>query len=58
MTAPDGSTYVMLKHLKSGGNERRDNFIRVYYEWDANKRRLVVGSIGPHLENYQTGKVR
>ena len=42
---PDGRTLIFDQHMKN----RAENY-RIHYYFDAPRRRLIVGYVGPHLE--------
>ena len=50
----EGRRFSIESHLKSGSRESDPRFIRIYYAYDAETRRLIVGSCGQHLANYTT----
>lgn len=47
--------YVIEPHLKRGNKDDADS-IRVYYAWDSDSSRIIIGHIGKHLTNYTTKK--
>ncbi len=50
----DGSTRVMYDHIKFGKGYDNSNQIRIYYFWDDEKKRHVVGKMPSHLRNNLT----
>lgn len=44
-------------HLKNGTKETSPQFLRIYYAWDAETQKIVIGSCGKHLTNYSTQKI-
>lgn len=49
----DGRTLVIEPHLRIGSKEDEAS-LRIYFAWNPDSRRIVVGAIGRHLENYTT----
>lgn len=41
-------------HLKKGNKESSDQFIRVYFGFDNKSQKIIISSVGKHLENYTT----
>ena len=54
VTEYEGRQLSIESHLKYGSKESDPRFIRVYYAYDAETQKLVIGSCGQHLENYST----
>ena len=53
-----GRTISIESHLKSNANRESDKrFLRIYYCFDRETGKLVIGSCGRHKENYSTRKV-
>ncbi len=52
----DGKQYSIEPHLKKGNKEDADS-IRIYYAWDPESRKIVLGSIGKHLTNYTSRSI-
>jgi hypothetical protein len=50
----DGESRVLLDHLKYGNGYDNANQIRIYYFWDENRKRFVVGKMPSHLRNNLT----
>ncbi|WP_140444406.1 MULTISPECIES: hypothetical protein [unclassified Bifidobacterium] len=48
-----GRTLLMEPHLRIG-NREDDASLRVYFAWNPDTGRIVIGAIGRHLENYTT----
>ncbi len=45
-------------HVKTAtGNQSDANFIRAYFAWDEQTKRLVIGHAGGHLPNYTSQKI-
>ena len=44
-----GKAYLMQKHLRIGKAEDRRRTIRVHFEWDGDRKCLVIGWCGAHL---------
>ncbi len=44
-----GKAYLMQKHLRIGKAEDRRRTIRVHFEWDGERKCLVIGWCGAHL---------
>lgn len=44
----EGADYDMWKHIKKGED------IRIYFDFDEKKQRIIINSIGPHLTNAAT----
>lgn len=51
----NGKEYDIESHLKSGTNDNDGSSVRMYFAWDEDERRIVIGHIGKHLLNW-TGK--
>lgn len=45
----EGKNYYMIRHLKIGVKESTAETIRVHFDWDNEKRKLIIGHCGPHL---------
>lgn len=52
----DGKQYSIEPHLKKGNKDDSDS-IRIYYAWDGESRKIVLGSIGKHLTNYTSRSI-
>lgn len=50
----EGRTEYLLDHIKYGNGYDNANQIRIYYFWDASKKRFVVGKMPTHLRNNLT----
>jgi len=50
----DGQTRVLFDHIKYGNGYDNANQIRIYYFWDEEKKRFVVGKMPTHLRNNLT----
>lgn len=42
-------TYVMWRHLKIGAKDAAEESIRVYFDWVADERKILIGHCGEHL---------
>ena len=51
-----GREYLIEPHLKYG-NKDDEKSIRIYYAWDKDRRLLIIGHIGKHLDNATTRKL-
>ena len=47
--------YSIEPHL-AYGNKEDNNSVRIYYAWDGETQRIIIGHIGLHLTNYTTKK--
>ena len=45
----EGKTVEMFQHLAIGVENSDSRTIRCHFHWDAAKRRIVIGYLGPHL---------
>lgn len=52
----DGKQYSIEPHLKKGSKDDSDS-IRIYYAWDGESQKIVLGSIGKHLTNYTSRSI-
>ena len=50
----EGDTRVLFDHLKYGNGYNNANQIRIYYLWDDERKRHVVGKMPSHLPNNLT----
>jgi hypothetical protein len=50
----EGSSRVLYEHIKYGNGYDNSNQIRIYYFWDENNSRIVVGKMPSHLRNNMT----
>lgn len=50
----EGETRVLFDHIKYGNGYDNANQIRIYYFWDGERRRFVVGKMPSHLRNNLT----
>lgn len=44
-----GKTYLMWRHLKIGAKDAAEESIRVYFDWIADERKILIGHCGEHL---------
>lgn len=44
-----GQTYLMWRHLKIGAKDAALESIRVYFDWLADERKILIGHCGEHL---------
>lgn len=52
----NGREYELWPHVKYGNEEPK--LIRVYFDYDDDLKKIVVGHVGPHLDNATTRKKR
>ena len=45
-------------HIKKGNKESSDQFIRVYFGFDNESQKVIVSSVGKHLDTYSTKFMR
>lgn len=50
----EGNTHILYDHLKYGKGYDNANQIRIYYFWDDERKRHVVGKMPSHLRNNLT----
>lgn len=50
----EGETWVLYDHIKYGNGYDNANQMRIYYFWDQNNRRFVIGKMPSHLRNNLT----
>jgi hypothetical protein len=50
----EGTTHYLYDHLKYGNGYDNSNQIRIYYFWDEQKSRFVIGKMPSHLRNNLT----
>ena len=43
-------------HVANGNKESDPDFIRVYFAFDEITKKIVIGHVGKHLDNYSTRK--
>lgn len=48
----DGKQYDLWKHIKYGNQEGKE--IRIHFDFDEGTTRIIVGYIGPHMDNWST----
>ena len=54
-----GKKYNIETHIKTNANlESKSRFLRIYFAYDQEMRKIIIGSVGNHLENATTKKVR
>jgi hypothetical protein len=46
----EGRDVTMMRHLKIGNKDSAAETLRIHFHWDAEKRKVVVGHCGPHLD--------
>ncbi len=44
-----GTRYEMWRHLKIGAKDAAEESIRVYFDWAADERKILIGHCGEHL---------
>lgn len=54
----EGKNINIEAHVKNGVKEADPKFIRVYYYYDAEIKKIIIGHCGEHLENYSTRKIK
>lgn len=48
----DGNiTWVLYDHFKYGNSRQNSEQFRIYYSWDEDRRRLIIGKMPSHLQN-------
>ncbi len=50
----EGNAEVLFDHIKYGNGYDNANQIRIYYFWDSQRKRLVIGKMPSHLKNNLT----
>ncbi|MEH2489418.1 hypothetical protein [Bradyrhizobium sp. AZCC 2230] len=50
----EGTTQYLYEHIKYGNGYDNSNQIRIYYFWDEQKSRFVIGKMPSHLRNNLT----
>lgn len=50
----DGQSRILYDHIKYGNGYDNANQIRIYYFWDEQRKRIVVGKMPSHLRNNMT----
>lgn len=54
VTSVDGREYVLEEHIGEGTRGDPKNMIRIAFDWDSDRRKVVVGYIGPHQQTDAT----
>ena len=54
VTSVDGRKYVLEEHIGEGTRGDPKNMIRIAFDWDSDRRKVVVGYIGPHQQTDAT----
>lgn len=44
-------------HIKSGGKESDPKFIRIYFAFDRDSKKIIISSCGKHLKNYSSKNI-
>ena len=57
MDSYDGRTIIIEPHVANGNRENDLNFIRVYFAYDPVSRKIIIGHVGKHLENFSTRSI-
>ena len=57
MDSYDGRTIIIEPHVANGNRENDPNFIRVYFAYDPVSRKIIIGHVGKHLENFSTRSI-
>jgi hypothetical protein len=52
----EGKEYEMWSHLKYGNKSGKQ--LRIYFAYDQDKKRIIVGYIGDHMDNATTRNIR
>ena len=47
-------TWVLYDHFKYGNSRQNSEQFRIYYSWDEDNRRLIIGKMPSHLPNDQS----
>jgi hypothetical protein len=50
----EGAPQILFDHIKFGNGYDNANQIRIYYFWDAQRKRFVIGKMPSHLRNNLT----
>ena len=50
----EGTTHYLYDHIKYGNGYDNSNQIRIYYFWDEQRSRFVIGKMPSHLRNNLT----
>ena len=45
-------------HIKKGNKESSDQFIRIYFGYDGESQKIIISSVGQHLDTYSTKFMR
>ena len=45
-------------HIKKGTKESSDQFIRIYFGFDGESQKIIISSVGQHLNTYSTKFMR
>lgn len=53
----NGKTINIERHVSNGSNPSNSDFIRIYYYFDPETSKIIIGHAGKHLENYSTRKL-
>ena len=57
MDSYDGREIIIEPHVAKGNREGDPNFIRVYFAYDSVSRKIIIGHVGRHLDNYTTRSI-
>lgn len=57
MDSYDGREIIIEPHVAKGNREGDPNFIRVYFAYDSVSRKIIIGHVGKHLDNYTTRSI-
>ncbi|MDR3359947.1 MAG: flagellar protein FliT [Bifidobacteriaceae bacterium] len=52
----EGRQLDITPHVKSGRDPKERGFVRIYYAFDTESQKLVIGHLAGHLDNYSTRK--
>lgn len=53
-----GKTIDVQTHIKKGSKAKSGQFIRVYFGYDAEEGKVIISSVGGHIENHSTRALR
>lgn len=54
-----GKEIDIQAHIKTNEtNDTSNRFLRIYFYYDSNAHKIIIGSCGKHLDNYTTQKIK
>ena len=56
--AYQGRCIDIQPHLKSGVKPSEPKFMRIYFAYDKDTNKIIIGFCGEHLDNHSTGKMK